>query len=76
MITAAKRYFLWWGMMALVFVMALGAPAAQAQSAVQLPPLGVSAVFTIGSHNVTVDGQVYRLDVAPYINAEGGRCCL
>lgn len=69
--TAAKRFFLWSGLMALVFVMALGAPAAQAQSTVQLPPLSGSAVFTIGSENVTVDGQVYRLDVAPYIDAEG-----
>jgi len=36
-----------------------------------IPAMTKSAVFTIGSQTVTVDGQTYRMDVAPYIDANG-----
>jgi len=40
-------------------------------AAVKLPPVTRGVLFTIGSKDVTVDGQVYQLDVAPYIDAQG-----
>ena len=36
-----------------------------------MPALTKQAVFTIGSNVVTVDGQTYSMDVAPYIDSSG-----
>jgi len=36
-----------------------------------IPAVGKSAVFTIGSRTVTVDGSSYLMDVAPYIDSAG-----
>jgi alpha-tubulin suppressor-like RCC1 family protein len=36
-----------------------------------VPAMAKSAVFTIGSKTVTVDGTPYQMDVAPYIDSAG-----
>ncbi|MDA8337172.1 MAG: copper amine oxidase N-terminal domain-containing protein [Peptococcaceae bacterium] len=42
-----------------------------AHAAPTIPALKQSAVFTIGSQTVTVDGTPYQMDVAPYIDSNG-----
>ncbi|MDA8335020.1 MAG: copper amine oxidase N-terminal domain-containing protein [Peptococcaceae bacterium] len=49
----------------------LGVAATVQANTPAIPALTKSAVFTIGLKTVTVDGQVYQMDVAPYIDANG-----
>ena len=58
---------------ALVLLASLVPLTAQADTGPVLPAItnGSTAVFTVGSDQVTVNGQTFTMDVAPYIDSAG-----